>query len=181
MQWKPVTFFFFIVARGDEIRDGKRDIFALKWRNDLWWMKSHLKIMKFENKICGCKLFLHCISRILEQHAVKRTKYQHNIETCNSKTVGPANRLFPENTKRIEIKQQQQHQQITNNDKPRKNKGEWCEVTAQTSRWRQTLRLVANNAMVIFYSVLGFWCLKYLICQADSKRHVTFHTSDTLP
>lgn len=76
----------------------------------------------------------------------RERKNQHNIETCNSKTVGPANRSFPENTKRIETKQQ--HQQITNNDKLRKNKGEWCEVTAQTSRWRQTLRLVSNNAII---------------------------------
>lgn len=76
----------------------------------------------------------------------REQKNSHNIETCNSKTVGPANRSFPENTKRIELKQQ--HQQITNNDKLRKNKGEWCEVTAQTSRWRQTLRLVSNNAII---------------------------------
>lgn len=134
-------------------------------------MKSNIKIMKFENKICGCKLFLQCISRILEQHAQKRTKNQHNIGTCNSKTVGPANRSFPENTKRIEIKQQ--HQQITNNNKPRKNKGKWCEVTAQTSRWRQTLRLVSTQSYIIFYSVLGFWCLKYFIRPAEKARHIS--------
>lgn len=105
----------------------------------------------------------------------REQKNSHNIETCNSKTVGPANRSFPENTKRIELKQQ--HQQITNNDKLRKNKGEWCEVTAQTSRWRQTLRLVSNNAItvyIIFYSILG--CLMSQVLHLSSwfkkARHI---------
>lgn len=130
----------FLPSRGDVIRIGKRDIIALKWRDAPWWMKSRL-----EKKICGQKVTISALYFKNSGTACsEENRNQHNIETCNIKIVGPANRSYSENT----IETKQQYQQITNNDKLRKNKGEWHEVTAQTSRWRQTLRLVTNNVII---------------------------------
>lgn len=54
-----------------------------------------------------------------------REQNQHNIETCNITTVGPANRSFSENIKHVKTmgKKHQQCRQIIN-EKLRMNKWE---------------------------------------------------------
>lgn len=137
-------------------------------------MKCNLKIMKFENKICGCRLTISALYfRNFGTARSEENKNQHNIEPCNSKTVGPANRSFPENTKRIGTKQQ--HQQITNNDKQR-TKGNGVKLQHKPADggkcwdWSQIMQLY-----IIFYSILG-WLMSpvlHLSSWFQKARHIS--------
>lgn len=133
------------------------------WKQNLWTQTHNF-----------CIVFQEFWNSMLRREQKPNTILKH----ATTKQSGqPTNHSSKHKTERIETKQQQ-HQQITNNDKLRKNKGEWCEVTAQTSRWRQTLRLVSNNAItvyIIFYSILG-WLMSqvlHLSSWFQKARHIS--------
>lgn len=79
----------------------------VKKNNNLW------------NKVTICFVFQdfwNSMRRIREQN-------QHNIETCNIQTVGPANRSFS-NRKHVKTMKNKNLEQISTNEKLRRNKWE---------------------------------------------------------
>lgn len=145
-------------------------MFALKW--------PMMKEKQAWKKICGQKVTISALYfKNFRTACSEENRNQHNIETCKIKIVGPANRSYSENT----METKQQYQQITNNDKLRKNKGEWHEVTAQTSRWRQTLRLVTNNVINIHNFIQHFRMIdvsstKFVQLSPKGTSHFTLQT-----